>query len=191
MSLDRIVLGPNLELVAEAREAWPIKPRQRQSEQGGKWSAVGVELAPLMGFFAIVNKIGQRARERGELGEGGSPVWSIAEWQRFIRAAREESHPGFMGSAIVKTVLNVETMLADGKNARDIHVALFWRSRKDDAEQERVTAAERLHAERTASSSFESAVGEKLKDERARVEARRRAREEGDESTQGRRRVAV
>jgi len=53
-----------------------------------------------------------------------------------------------------------------------------------------VVAAERAHAERTAKASFETAVSEKLKDERARAEARRRAKEEAKDGTRGRR-VAV
>lgn len=187
---DRVVLGPNPELVAEARAAWPNRQRAR-AERGGKWSSIGVEVRPMVPFCDIVTKLAARARDRGEIGEGGGPVWSLAEWQRFIKATREDSFPGLLGTAAFKTVANVEIMIADGKTAREIHSALYWRSRQDDNDREKVAAQERAEAERTAAASFESAVREKMKDERARLEARRRAKEESEDGGQRSRRVAV
>ena len=75
-------------------------------------------------FFSGVRKLAARARARGDFGPDGEPVWSEAEWIAFCRGARAHSHLGMFGNGIVNTVRDVESWLASGMDAFDIHEAL-------------------------------------------------------------------
>lgn len=79
----------------------------------------------VLGFFAGVGKLAARARERGEYGSDGEPVWSINEWKAFCRGARSYSHMPFLGTALVNTVHEVEACIEDGYEAIDIHNILL------------------------------------------------------------------
>src|SRR5690349_5354395 len=93
----------------------------------GKWSDLATELRPTIPFFSAIRRITSGAMERGEKGVGGGFVWSLNDWKVFARVARSQKFPAFLGNAVYRTVRNVETMLADGKSAQEIHAALYWR----------------------------------------------------------------
>lgn len=182
-------LGPDPELSRQARQHWgsASRPRKRDDSSSGKWAALSVELKPLAEFYAAVRAIAARAAKRGEIGEGGGYVWSLTEWQYFCKIARASTHPAFFGNAVLHTVRNVETMIADGKTAREIHALLYWRAHKDLTDRAAREGEERLAQQRAERAAFEAAVQEKIKDERARKEARRRVDAEYDDSTKYRR----
>jgi hypothetical protein len=73
-------------------------------------------------FFKGCSRLGELARARGIIGPDGQPVWSIPMWIAFCRGARAHSHmPHMFGSAIVRTVHEVEECIADGYDEMDIH----------------------------------------------------------------------
>lgn len=154
----------------------------------GKWSSIATELTPLRGFYGIVTKLADRARERGEIGEGGAPVWSLAEWARFIRAARESQHLESQFSGLLKTVVAVETLIDAGKTAREIHQALYWASRDDDTAQEKKAKLEADEVARGKARARELAVQAEMELQRVRAEARERVKSEFD-APRGRRRL--
>lgn len=176
-------LGPDPEIDRANRAAWDQRAASRRKhDTSGKWASLRVELAPALGFFAIVNKISERAKARGEVGEGGGSVWDLAEWKRFCKAARDEGHLQVAGTAVFRTVRNVELMIAEGKTAREIHQALFWKAREDDKAAALEAETARKLAEQTARASFETAVKAKMLEERVKIEARQRTQAERDES---------
>ena len=81
----------------------------------------------VLGFFAGVVKLANRARERGDFDEHGDPIWSTVEWQAFCRGVRSYSHTRSLGlgMAAYKTAVEVEAMLSDGFSAGDIHSVLM------------------------------------------------------------------
>jgi hypothetical protein len=80
-----------------------------------------------LAFYAGVAKLAARARERGDLGQDGNPIWDLSEWKAFCRGVRSYSHTRSLGlgMAAYKTAVEVEAMLADGFSAGDIHSVLM------------------------------------------------------------------
>lgn len=86
----------------------------------------------VLAFFAGVSRIAARARARGELGRDGDPIWSVNEWKAFCRGARAYRHLRMFGTALVKTVQEVEACIADGYGAEDIHNILLGAAAETD-----------------------------------------------------------
>ncbi len=178
-------LGPDPELSRQAREAFAdVRPASRKRhDTGGKWSSLKVELGPIAsGFANIVTKIGERARERGEIGEGATFVWSVAEWKRFFRAVREEPIPEFWLLTLKHQMAFVEPLLAAGKSAREIHRELYWAARKDAQEQERLKQADADARARSIALDYEQKVQAEMTKQRVAIEARERLKAERDDS---------
>jgi hypothetical protein len=165
------------DVVETARRTWRYRAPENGSG-GSRMVSLQVEMAPLDGFFRVVREVSAAARARGEIGEGDAPVWSLEEWQRFVDAARAERHLGALGTAIFRTVTNVQQMVRDGRDARFIHAALYWRSRKDDSEHEKKLALERAEEARKAARDRALAVAAQKEIELVRLEARERAKAE-------------
>lgn len=81
----------------------------------------------VLAFYAGVSRLAARARERGDLGQDGNPIWSVNEWKAFCRGVRSYSHTRSLGlgMAAYKTAVEVEAMIADGFSAGDIHSVLM------------------------------------------------------------------
>jgi hypothetical protein len=77
-------------------------------------------------FYAGVSRLAARARERGDLDAQGDPIWSENEWKAFCRGVRSYSHLQSLGlgMAAYRTCVDVESWLASGMDAFDIHEAL-------------------------------------------------------------------
>lgn len=166
------------DLARESRDTWRVKPRRDTSSSG--MSSFAVEIRPALPFFAELREITTSAANRRDIGEGDTPIWSLDEWRRFIAAARATIHMPLMGNAIYKTVVNVERMLEDGKDARFIHRTLYYKAKHDESEQIRKAADERREDAQKKATTRSQAVDAQVEIERIRIEARERAKAEFD-----------
>lgn len=147
----------------------------------------------LTAFLHVVQSVSRSARERGELGEGNSPIWSEDEWRQFVMAGDAYAAVGgLFAEGVAKTTRQVGTMLEDGKDARFIHAALFWLARKAESEDARVRETERRKELDVQRRDRERQIQGEEEKELIRIEARARAkaRYDGGSESKSRRRHA-
>lgn len=79
-----------------------------------------------MKFYETCSKIGARARKRGWIGPDGHPVWSLEEWDSFIRAVKATVNylPGHIAYSAQCTADEVQECMDDGYDAMDVHCIL-------------------------------------------------------------------
>lgn len=132
-------------------------------------------------FLETLREIGQSARKRSELGEGGDPVWSVEEWRAFCDAGQDYAETGgAFADGIFKTVRNVRTMLDDGKDARFIHRVFYWRGRKAEEDGRAEADARRQKEISEGHRDRERQIDAEKGRELIRLEARARAKVEFD-----------
>lgn len=144
-------------------------------------------------FLQVVQSVSRSARERGELGEGNSPIWTEDEWQQFcIAGDAYAAVGGLFAEGVAKTTRQVGTMLEDGKDARFIHSALFWLARKAESEDGRERDQMRQKEIAIQRNDREKQIQAEEEKELIRIEARARAkaRFDGGGESKSRRRHA-
>lgn len=148
----------------------------------------------LTAFLQVVQTVSRSARERGQMGEGNSPIWTEDEWQQFcIAGDAYAAVGGLFADGVAKTTKQVGTMLEDGKDARFIHSALFWLARKAESEDNRDRERDRQKEIDIQRRDREKQIQAEEEKALIRIEANARAKaryDAGAESKSSRRRHA-